>query len=436
MSAPTLSAQRGPRRHPADSRQRFVLHPCPCTKVVTELVTTRQGRAVTDQRSGVDEPVWPLSRCWLRAAFRRDLRSVWLVLAGWTVLWGAFGVQNLLMRSWGIFPIAARILFSGGPAGGFHLYFLRPDFQFGPVAALVAAPLAYLPLHASKWIAGILMTMSGLWLVAVMAGCRVRDVGRLARGPLLVGGLLVMPVWPLLSLTSGHLDDVLALGFGLFGILQIQRGNPVWAAALLALAVDSKPWALPFGVALLALPRTQWLKSVAVWGGLIAAAWLPFFIVEPGTIDAVKFQLHISTGSALAIFHLSGPIPPWVRPAQLVVAVAIGILAVRAGVLQAILLATVAGRILLDPAIASYYTAGAVLVAFFMDRSRAGRVPWFTVAVVGLLWLPQLVQPGPDWYLVTRWLRLLWGVGTLAALVVTLLRHRRPLAPQAGHTPT
>ncbi|GAA2743384.1 hypothetical protein GCM10009868_16890 [Terrabacter aerolatus] len=389
---------------------------------------------MTVQRSEEDAAVWPLSRDWLRGTCRRELLPVWLVLGGWTVLWGAYAVQNLLMRSWGIFPMAARILLSGGPSGGLHLYSVRPDFQFGPVSVLVAAPLAHLSLHGSKWVAGVLMTVAGLWLVAVIAGSKARDVGIPARRPLLVGGLLVMPVWPLLSLTSGHLDDVLALGFGLFGILQVQRRNPVWAAALLALAVDSKPWALPFGVALLALPRTQWLKAAAVFGGLVAAAWLPFFIADPATIAAVKFQLHISYGSVLSIFHLSGPIPPWVRPAQLVVAVAIGMLAVRAGVLQAILLATVAGRILLDPAIASYYTAGAVMVAFFMDRTRSWRVPWFTVAVVVLLWAPQLVQLGNDWYVVTRWLRLLWGVGTLAALVVTLLRHGRPVAQEAGQT--
>ena len=137
--------------------------------------------------------------------------------------------------------------------------------------------------------------------------------------------------------------------------------------------------------------------------------------------------------SALAIVQLSGPIPPWVRPAQLVLAVAIGSLAVRAGVLQAILLATVAGRVLLDPAVAAYYTAGAVMVAFFMDRTRAARMPWFTVAVAGLLWLPQLVHPGPDWYLVTRWLRLLWAAGTLATLVASLLTHPRPIDPHTGH---
>jgi hypothetical protein len=372
------------------------------------------------------DPGWPLSATWIRALFAPRLFVVWVVLASWTVAWGAYSIHHGLMGSWGIFPIAARMLLSGGPAGGFHFYFQRPDFQFGPVASLVAAPLAHLPLLTSKWVAGILMTVCGLWLVAVISGITSRGIGLPTPGPVLLGGLMVMPAWASLTLSSGHLDDVLALGFGLFGILQVRRGKPIWAAVFLALAVDSKPWAVAFAVALIALPRPQWLRSVLVWAGLIVVAWLPFFIVEPRTFDAMKYKLLISPGSVLTIFDVTGMSPSWIRPAQLLLALTVGLIVVRAGAPQAVLLATVASRILLDPEIAAYYTAGAVLVAYIVDRSRAEKIPWFTFSAVALLWLPDLLAVEPGWLPYARWLRLLWAVGTLVGLVATFGSRRLP----------
>ncbi len=364
------------------------------------------------------DPGWPWSLTWLRALFGWALLRAWVILGLWTVLWAAYSMRTGMMGSWGIFPNAARIMLKGGESGGFHLYFLRPDYQFGPISTLAAAPLAYVPLVTSKWVAGILMTACGLWLVAVIGGFGPRGMSLPTPGPVGLGGLLVMPVWTALTLTAGHLDDVLALGFGLFGVLQVRRGSPISAAILLALAVDSKPWAVAFGVALLALPRTQWFRSVCVWAGVIMVAWLPFFVVDPGTINAMKYQLLMSPDSVLSLLDLSGVLPPWYRPAQLILAVTVGIVLARAGAPHAVLLSTVASRLLFDPEVAGYYTAGAVLVAYLVDRSCSRGIPWFTLAALGLLWLPQMLEQPPDWNPVAPWLRLIWGVGTLVALIV------------------
>lgn len=368
------------------------------------------------------DPGWPLSLTWLRSLLTWRLLRVWVVLGLWTVAWGAYSIRNGLMGSWGIFPNAARILLAGGDYGGFHLYFVRPDYQFGPVATLVALPLAHLPLLTSKWVAGVLMTVCGLWLVAVISGFSARGVGLPKPGAVGLGGLLVMPVWASLSLSTGHLDDVLALGFGLFGILQVRRGRPIWSAVFFALAADSKPWAVAFAVAVLALPKPQWFRTFVVWAGLILVAWLPFFIIEPRTVAAMKYKLVVAPNSVLTLLHVSGLHMPWYRPAQLILALTVGILLARAGAPQAVLLATVASRLMFEPEVATYYTAGAVLVAFLVDRSRGREMPWFTLAALALLWLPQLIEEPAEPMLAAPWLRLIWAVGTLVGLVVTFLR--------------
>jgi len=364
------------------------------------------------------KPSWPLSHAWLAALGRRDLRLVWVLLLTLTAFSYFMLISPTLMISWGIFPNAARILFRPGPTGNFHLYHLRPSYQFGPVATLVAAPFALFPLHASKLMATVLLTVTGLLLVAVVVGLEAGVVTPPRRGALLLGGVVVMPVWLELSATSGHLDDALTLGFGVFGVIFVQRAQPVWAAVMFALAVDSKPWALGFLVAVLALPRRMWARSLAVFAGLVAAAWLPFFLVEPRTVDALRFRLHITNGSLLRLLQPSGGlIPVWVRPTQLLLALLVGAVLVRAGAVQAVLLATIAARILLDPEINSYYSSGAALAALLVDRLAGRKVPWFALSVAALLWLPHSFPHGTTWDAAARGLRLLWSLGTLVALL-------------------
>lgn len=372
---------------------------------------------------------WPLSREWLVALGRRDLRALWLLLLTLGVSSYLLVDSPRLMRSWGLFPRAARILFSTGPAGNFHLYHVRPDYQFGPVATLVAAPFALAPLHASKLLAAVLLTVTGLLLVAVVVALESGVVTAPRRGPLLLGGAVVMPVWVDLSIAAGHLDDVLALGFGVFGVIFVQRAQPVWAAVMFALAVDSKPWALGFVIAVLALPRSWWVRSLSVFSAVVAAAWLPFFLIEPRTLDALRFRLALTNGSLLRLVQPSGGlIPMWVRPTQLLIALVVGWFLVRAGAVQAVLLVTIAARILLDPEIAAYYTSGAALAALLADGLTGRRVPWFALSVAGLLWLPQSFFPnGSTWNAVAMALRLLWTLGTLIALLhlARMMRARR-----------
>lgn len=222
-----------------------------------------------------------------------------------------------------------------------------------------------------------------------------------------------------LSIASGHLDDVLAMGFGVVRVIFVQRAQPVWAAVMFAPAVDSKPWALGFMIAVLALPRDWWVRTLSVFSAVVAAAWLPFFLIEPRTLDALRFRLALTNGSLLRLVQPAGGlIPTWVRPTQLLIALVVGWVLVRAGVVQAVLLVLIAARILLYPDFAADYTSGAALAALLADGLTGRRIPWFALSVAGLLWLPQSFFPNVSiWNAFAMALRLLWTLGTLIALL-------------------
>jgi len=357
---------------------------------------------------------------------------VWLLVVVWTALWATWFYLQDDVHAWLLFPNAARTLLTDGDTNGLHLYATRPDYQSGPVSALVAYPLVGASITTSKIVAATVMTALGVLLIAVIASLTPRGMGYLTRGPLLAGGLLIPPFLCQLTVATGHLDDLLALGFGFFGILQIRRGHPIWAAVLLALAASSKPWAVVFAVALFALPWRMWLRGLATWAVLLLAAWLPFFIADLGTLKALRFQVPVSQRSVLTLVGDPQLIPVWVRPAQLLIALITSGTVARSGLPQLVLVATVASRIVIDPLIAGYYTAGAMLVAFIADRSLCGRVPYFTISTAVLLGLPALLPNTPEFIALAVWLRLLWGIGTLITVVYLGARrtHRQRIEPR------
>lgn len=294
------------------------------------------------------------------------------------------------------FTTGARILFDpDGAVGGLHLYAIHPNLQIGPLAFLVAAPFAALPGPFGAWVVGAAMLCCGGLILAAIAALAGSTPSELPQS-FWWGAVLFLPVWAELSMQSGHLDDALALTFGVLGLWAVSRDRPILAALAVAAAADSKPWAFGFCALLLALPSRRWLVAGAVWLGGIAVAWVPFFLTDAHTIDAFHYQIRNSAASALRAMGVSSArTPTWCRTAQLAGGTALAALAAIRRAPAAGLLMVVAVRLLLDPGTHTYYDAGLVTATLLVDVLLLRRgVPWLTVGAVGLIFLPQSLLLG------------------------------------------
>ena len=196
---------------------------------------------------------------------------------------------------------------------------------------------------------------------------------------LFLAGLFFLPVWTELTTYFAHLDDLLALCFSVAALHAVARRHPVWAGLALAAAADAKPWAAAFVVLIFALPRRQWLTALGMFAGGVAVAWLPFLAADPRTLSSVaRFTIPNNPSSALRVLGVMAPRTPWWdRSAQLALGVTAGCVAVRRGRWQAVVLVAVAARIMLDPGVYAYYTAGAVLGTIVVNLVLTKwRFPW------------------------------------------------------------
>jgi hypothetical protein len=295
-------------------------------------------------------------------------------------------------RAWFFFTMGSKALF-GGPhpgarPGGLHLYANYPQLQIGPVSFAVAQVLRQLGPHQGVFAAEAASTAAGLYLVAELM--RIALIARpgLARRPMafrlagVAGGAVFLIGWSELSATFTHLDDTLALIFGVLAVRAAVSGHPLLAGLCIGLATDAKPWALVFAPILGTLPLRAWGRAAAVVALSIAAAWLPFAIADHGTVAAIHFTIRNVPGSGLRRLGVSDPrTPSWDRPAQLLIGWALAAVAVRRGRWPAVILLGVGARIALDPADHGYYTAGVLLGALLWDLSSARRPdPLWTVA--------------------------------------------------------
>lgn len=126
----------------------------------------------------------------------------------------------------------------------------------------------------------------------------------------LVAGVAFIPMWVEVAVRFAHLDDVLALFFTTLAVRALVRGQGRTVGIMLALAVDSKPWALAFAALLLALPAAQ-RRNSALWTvGLVAVAWLPFYVTHLNSAAAARFTIANQPASALRWLG----VPPRPRP--------------------------------------------------------------------------------------------------------------------------
>ena len=329
------------------------------------------------------------ARVTLRAATAQWVRGAWpwLVLWPWALAWVAFQV-GMAGQSWHFFAQGGRLLFANAPGAGLQLYATHPDLQIGPLALGVSGMLRAIGPGNGESTAIAAMSLTGPLVLAAVWRL-VPAAERRSRSRLLLAGLLFLPVWTELTTHFAHIDDLMALGFSVAALHAVTRRHPAWAGLALAAAADSKPWAAAFVVLLLALPRRQWLTALAAFTGGIAVVWLPFLLADPRTVAAVtRFTIPNDRSSALRVLGVMDPRTPWWdRSAQLLLGLAGGAVAVRRGRWPAVLLVAVAARILLDPGVYAYYTAGALLGTIVVDLVvTRWRVPWATVTAALLLY--------------------------------------------------
>ena len=298
-------------------------------------------------------------------------------------------------QSWHFVATGARsLLCLQYPRGvhpcGLHVYAQHPDVQIGPLSLLAAAPAVLLRRADGFDAARLGMALAGLVvLLAIERGAPVvsaADRVRL-RIRVLLAGLAFFPAWADLAVGFGHVDDVLALMFTALAVHAVSRGHGRAAGWLLAMATLSKPWAVAFLPLLLALPKDARRRALVRAVLPVLAVALPFVLADHGTLRAAAFRIPNAASSSLRLLGVTDATPPWDRPVQLALGLALGVSAVRAGRWRAVVMLAAATRIALDPQVYSYYTASILLGAIIWDiQVRPGRtVPVWTWTVFGAL---------------------------------------------------
>ena len=329
----------------------------------------------------------------------------WPVLYAWLTVWFLAKAEGG-GQSWHFSAQGAHLLWSGaGPGqarGGLDLFADYPRLQSGPLTFVVAGPVTWLGPHDGMVAAQMLMALLGLaTLVAVERSAyalRPDVPAARIRSTVLIGGMALIPLWALTGAWFAHFDDVLALTFTAAAVYAAARGRWLLLGGFMAMAVDSKPWAAAFLPLLLAAPGSLWQhgerrRTVLVAMALIAVAWLPFFIADPQTGQALQYSIANVPDSALRALGVNDPgTPTWDRWAQIVAGCVFGGVAVWRRRWPAAVMIGAGARIALEPNDYGYYFTGLVLGALCWDllATRECR-PVTTLSVtVAVLALPSL----------------------------------------------
>ncbi|MEU1629603.1 hypothetical protein ABZ746_30730 [Streptomyces sp. NPDC020096] len=208
-------------------------------------------------------------------------------------------------------------------------------------------------------------------------------------------GAVFLIVWASLAVHYSHLDDVLALLFAALAIRAVLADVPALAGLSLGLAVDAKPWALVFLPLALAVAHDR-RRHVAFYAvAVVLLAWLPFVVADPATLGATQYHIVNEPSSALRALGVSTTgTPSWDRPAQLVLGCVLGAAAILRGRWVAVPLLGIGARLLLDPGVYDYYSAGFLLGTLCWEALGLRRpVPVWSLVSFGALYLaPRLTN--------------------------------------------
>ncbi|MGW1806465.1 hypothetical protein [Streptomyces sp. NPDC002078] len=357
-----------------------------------------------------------------------------VLLTLWTAVWFVVAERHAAV-SWHYLREGEQLLFGQGDGGGLALYANHPELQIGPVSFLVAGLFAPFPAALGEKLADAFMSGLGLYML-VLVGRAAADhyLGtgvnhKRLQQRVLIAGAAFIPMWVEVSVRFAHLDDVLALFFTTLAVRALVRGNATSVGVFLALAVDSKPWAVGFLPLLLALPRPDRLRSATWTVALVAAAWLPFYLTHLETLHAARFTIPNQPASSLRWFGVNDRVTPWWdRPAQMALGMGLGALAVRRGRWPAVVFLAADARILLDPSVYTYYNASVLLGTLIWDSIGQRRlVPWVSWIALISLYGGALLIPSDS----TRgFVRLAFCIGSAA--YVLLWPQRTPRGRRRG----
>jgi hypothetical protein len=339
---------------------------------------------------------------------RARLRSQWhlVVLGGWSVVWFVILAHHGGI-AWKFFVQGTDLLFTGHDGAstrqaGLHLYATYPQLQIGPAAYAVAEVLRQIGPDNGLVAAEIVMSAMGLLVVAMTQRIAVIVRPELTRQlcrfqlVLLVGGAFFVIAWQELAVGYGHLDDALALTCAVAAVWAWVTGQPALTGLALGLAAASKPWALVFlPVILLPRPASDQpgaglrarVLALGCVAGISLAAWLPFFIADPATTNAMHYKIANMPDSALrALGVTASSTPSWDRSAQVVLGCVLGVLAIVRRRWAAVILLGAGARIVLDPGVHGYYTPEVMAGALLWDLLGPRRLlPVWSVIAFGAL---------------------------------------------------
>ena len=348
-----------------------VTQTAPQTSTSTSTLMTWRGRVSSTRRAGPSGA----RRLVMAAAPPWSRRQGWIVLIAWTAVWTAWN-DRVGGYSWHYFRDGAWLLSHHSvPGGGLHLYATHPQLQIGPLALLFAVPGQVLPPQVTLLLVEIGLAVLGLALLRTVEQARAHLTQRPVRLPLLLAiGAVLIPVWSQVAVHYTHLDDALALAFGVVALRALVAHRPILTALALAAAADAKPWALGFAVLLAELPARHRRRAALTTAAAVAALWLPFVIADPQTLMIGRFTIETAADSALHALGVHDPAtPPWDRPAQLILGALVGLLAIRRRRWPQVLLAVIAARLLLDPQTYPYYGSGLLIAAAAADLLQRRR---------------------------------------------------------------
>ena len=309
----------------------------------------------------------------------------YVLLSLWTVSWCVEKASGGGI-AWDFFRSGTAALFGGPgsfhPPGGLDLYASNPSLQIGPLSFTVAEILRHLGPDNGIVTAEILLAAAGIAVIAAIENLARRVRPELSEHPrtlrltVLVGGAAFMVAWVDLAVGYLHLDDGLALILAVAALRAVIARRPVLAGACVGLAADAKPWAVVFLAILFLLPARDFWRAAVATLAVIAAAWLPFYLADSGTMAAAHYTIRNMPTSALRALGVTADrTPSWDRSAQVLLGWVLGAVAVWRRRWAAIILLGVGARIALDPGVHGYYTAGVMVGALIWDVIGARR-PW------------------------------------------------------------